>query len=177
MRKISSYIAVSLNGEIAKKDGSVDWLESIPNPDKFDYGYNEFYDSIDTTIQGHSTYSQLISWGVDFPYAKKKNYVFTRKTNLSDTQYVDFISGDHLQFIQELREQQSGQGIWIVGGGQLNSFFLNNNLLDEIILFVMPVILSDGIDLFATILNETELRLLESKSYSNGVVALRYGLK
>ena len=101
MRKIISYIALSLNGKIAKKDGSVDWLESIPNPDKSDYGYENFYASIDTTIQGSSTYNQVMGWGIDFPYADKKNYVFTRKTGLENTQNVDFISANHLEFIQQ----------------------------------------------------------------------------
>lgn len=176
MRKITSYIALSLNGKIAKKDGSVDWLESIPNPDKSDYGYKDFYASIDTTIQGYATYNQVMGWEIDFPYADKKNYVFTRKKNLSNTQYVDFISDDHIAFIKQLKSQP-GSGIWLVGGGQLNSLFLNNKMLDEIILFVMPIVLSEGIDLFGAIPNETALKLLESKSYSNGVVELRYSLK
>jgi len=176
MRKITSYIAVSLNGKIAKKDGSVDWLESIPNPDKSDYGYGDFYASIDTTIQGYSTYNQLMGWGIDFPYADKKNYVFTRNSNLENTKHVDFISDNHEEFIQQLRKQ-SGSGIWLIGGGQLNTLFLNNKLLDEIILFVMPIVLSEGIDLFGSIPNETALELLESKSYSNGVLELRYRLK
>ncbi|PLX03162.1 MAG: dihydrofolate reductase, partial [Marinilabiliales bacterium] len=59
---------MSLNGKIAKKDGSVGWLDNIPNPEKSDFGYKEFYDSVDTTIQGNSTYKQIISWGIDFPY-------------------------------------------------------------------------------------------------------------
>ena len=167
---------MSLNGKIAKKDGSVDWLESIPNPDKSDYGYGDFYASIDTTIQGNSTYNQVMGWGIDFPYADKKNYVFTRKTNLSNTQYVDFISDDHISFIKQLKSHP-GSDIWLVGGGQLNTLFLNNKLLDEIILFVMPIVLSEGIDLFGSIPKETALELLESKTYNNGVVELRYSLK
>ena len=176
MRKVSAYIAVSLNGKIAKKDGSVDWLESIPNPDKSDYGYKDFYASIDTTIQGSSTYNQVMGWGIEFPYAGKKNYVFTRKSNQENTEYVDFISDNHVAFIQQLKEQ-SGSGIWVIGGGQINTLFLNNKLLDEIILFVMPIILNDGIDLFGSIPKETNINLLESKAFSNGVVELRYGLK
>lgn len=78
MRKVKLYIACSLNGKIAAKDGSVNWLETIPNPDKTDYGYLEFQKTIDTTIQGYSTYKQIIDWGIDFPYKETKNFVFTR---------------------------------------------------------------------------------------------------
>ena len=116
MRKISSYIAVSLNGKIAKKDSSVDWLESIPNPDKSDYGYEDFYTSIDTTIQCSSTYNQVMGWGIDFPYADKKNYVFTRNSKLENTKHVDFISNNHVDFIKQLKKQ-SGSAIWLIGGG------------------------------------------------------------
>jgi len=79
VRKIKLYIATSLNGKIASSDGNVDWLESIPNPEKTDYGYKAFYDSIDTTIQGYNTYNQILNWDIDFPYKGKKNYVLTKK--------------------------------------------------------------------------------------------------
>lgn len=79
MRKIILYIATSVNGYIAKSDGSVDWLESIPNPNKDDYGCPKFYSSIDTTILGYNTYKQIINWDIEFPYKEKTNYVLTRK--------------------------------------------------------------------------------------------------
>ena len=62
MRKIKLYIAISMNGKIARSDGSVDWLEAIPKPDDSDYGYNEFYDSVGATIQGNNTYKKVLSW-------------------------------------------------------------------------------------------------------------------
>lgn len=82
MRKIKLYIASSINGKTAKIDGSVDWLEEIPKPEKADYGYAKFYESIDTTIQGSNTYQQIMNWGIGFPYKGKKNYVITRKKGL-----------------------------------------------------------------------------------------------
>ena len=75
MKKLKLYIAISLNGKIAKPDGSVDWLNNIPNPDNSDMGYTDFFESVDTTIQGYKTYKQVIDWGIEFPYKGKKNYV------------------------------------------------------------------------------------------------------
>ena len=173
MRKIKSYIAVSLNSKIAKPDGSVDWLESIPNPDKTDHGYIEFYKTIDTTLQGYSTYNQLMGWGIDFPYTGKKNYVITRKQGLSDTQNVDFISKNHLDFISQLKNE-AGKDIWVIGGGQINKMLLDANLLDEIQVFVMPIILAEGIELFADMPKETSLTLIETRSYSTGAVEINY---
>ena len=71
MAKIKLYIAQSLNGKIAQKDGSVDWLNAVPNPEKTDYGFSGFLDSAGVTIQGYKTYKQLIDWEIEFPYKGK----------------------------------------------------------------------------------------------------------
>lgn len=173
MRKIKLYIATSLNGKIARLDGSVDWLESIPNPDKTDYGYAEFYDSVDTTIQGNNTYKQIISWGIDFPYTGKKNYVFTKNQVLKNDENVEFISTNHIEFIKELKKQK-GKDIWLIGGGKINTLFLNEGLIDEIYIFIMPIILSDGVEVFEGFLKETHLELIHSKSYPTGASELIY---
>ncbi len=168
-------MAISLDGKIAKSDGSVEWLESVPAPANDDYGYSAFYASIDTTIQGYSTYHQVINWDIDFPYADKKNYVVTRKQGLANTYYVEFISSNHIEFIKQLKAAE-GKDIWLVGGGQLNAMLLEANLIDEIQLFVMPIILTDGIDMFARLPNDWPLVLKASKVYPNGVVELQYTL-
>jgi len=173
MRKIKLYIAASLNGKIADADGNVGWLESIPNPEKTDHGYTEFYGSIDTTIQGYSTYNQIISWGIEFPYGDKKNYVLTRKQGLENTEYVEFISEKHIPFIEHLKEQK-GKNIWLIGGGQINTMLLNAKLIDEILVFTMPIIIPNGIELFESFPKETHLKLLKTKTYSTGAVELKY---
>jgi dihydrofolate reductase len=175
LRKIKLYIAISLNGKIAKADGSVDWLESIPNPDKSDYGYYDFYKSIDTTIQGYNTYKQIVDWDIDFPYADKKNYVLTRKQDLANNKDVDFINENPISFIKNLK-RESGKDIWLIGGGQINTMLLNEWLIDEIHLHVMPIIITDGISLFEHIPKETKLDLIASKNYPSGVVELKYSL-
>jgi dihydrofolate reductase len=175
LRKIKLYIAISLNGKIAKADGSVDWLESIPNPDKSDYGYSNFYNSIDTTIQGYNTYKQIVDWGIDFPYADKKNYVLTRKLDLINNKNVDFIKENPIDFIKNLK-LESGKDIWLIGGSQINTMLLNEQLINEIHLHIMPIIISDGIPLFEHIPKETKLNLITSKNYPSGVVELKYSL-
>lgn len=164
---------MSLNGKIAKADGSVEWLETIPNPDQSDHGYFEFYKSIDTTIQGYNTYSQVMGWDIDFPYSTKKNYVLTRKQGLVNTEHVTFVSENHTSFLRGLKTQK-GKDIWLIGGGLVNTMLLNENLIDEIKVFIIPIVLSDGIELFEGIPKETKLTLIETKTYSGGVVELRY---
>lgn len=173
MKKIILYIATSLNGKIAKSDGSVHWLEEIPNPDKLDYGYAKFQETIDTTIQGFSTYAQVIGWDISFPYSTTKNYVLTRKNDVENTEHVEFITKNHIEIIKRIKEG-TGKDIWVIGGGQINTMLLNEGLIDEIRVFVMPIILSEGIELFELLPKETSLKLMDSTTYDTGVVELKY---
>ena len=173
MRKIKLYIAMSLNGKIAEKDGSVDWLYVKEGDEKPDYGYSKFYNSIDTTIQGSSTYKQVESWGIDFPYPNKKNYVITRDKSLKDNKNVEFINTDHLEFIKDLKKQK-GKDIWLIGGGLVNTMLLNECLIDELQIFVMPIILQDGIDLFQNFPNRTDLKQTETINHDSGAVEIKY---
>ena len=176
MRKIKLYIATSLNGKIAKPDGSVDWLESIPNLDGTDHGYSKFYKSIDTTIQGYKTYELILNRGIEIPSADKKNYVITRKQHLANTEHVEFIKENHIDFIKRLKKQE-GKDIWLIGGGQINTLLFNENLIDEMQIFVMPIVILDGIELFELAPNERMFKLIETKSYSTGAVELKYKIE
>jgi len=173
MKKIVLYIATSLNGKIAKSDGSVHWLEEIPNPDKLDYGYTQFQETIDTTIQGYSTYAQVLGWDIPFPYPTTKNYVVTRKSDVKNTEHVEFITENHIEFIKKIKEG-TGKDIWVIGGGQVNTMLLNAGLIDEIRVFVMPIILTEGIELFELLPKETNLILMHSTTHDTGVIELYY---
>jgi dihydrofolate reductase len=173
MRKIKLYIAASLNGKIAEKDGSVDWLYVKENDDEVDFGYEKFYESIDTTVQGSKTYKKVESWGIDFPYPDKKNYVITRDKNLRSNKNVEFISENHIDFIRSLKNKK-GKSIWLIGGGQINTLLLNEGLIDELNLFCMPIILTDGIDLFEGLPKRTDLKLIESKTHDTGAIEMKY---
>lgn len=173
MRKLLIYTAMSLNGKIAKTDGDVHWLHTLPNPNKEDYGFHDFYASIDTTIQGGNTYRQIIGWNIEFPYKGKTNYVFTRNASSEDTEHVHFVTQNHLDFVKQLKAE-TGDDIWAIGGGQLNTILYNAGLVDEFWIFVMPIILPGGIDVFEQIPNEAFLELIESKTYTSGAVMLKY---
>lgn len=175
MRNIILYIASSLNGKIAKNDGTVDWLQEIPNPQEDDHGYAQFYESIDTTIQGYNTYRQIRSWGIEFPYIGKKNYVFTTKSNPEPFEHVEFVHENHIDFVKQLK-RQSGGNIWLIGGGMVNGMLLEEGLIDELLVFVMPIVLDDGIDLFQTLEVDHLLKLQGVQSYPSGAVCLTYRL-
>ena len=173
MRKIILYIATSLNGKIAKSDGSVHWLENIPNPNKLDYGYQKFYKKVGTTIQGFKTYEQVLNWDIPFPYAEKENFVFTRKKDLKRSNDVRFVTENHLEFTKALKEKP-GKDIWLIGGGQINTLLFNAGLIDEIRVFIMPIVIPKGIELFESIPKEKLLKLTDIKAFPTGVVEMVY---
>ena len=172
MRQVVLYIAASLDSYIARPDGSVDWLSSpeflIPDED---YGYNEFYSTIDTTLMGNSTFQFIMDQDVPFPYPDKTNYVFSRSAKNRDTEFVRFISEDPAIFVKRLK-QEKGEDIWLVGVGQINSILLNNDLIDKIILTMIPLTLGEGIPLFHGKYKEVNFNLEASKSYQSGIIQL-----
>ena len=172
MRQVILYTAASLDDFIAREDGGVDWLHapefSIPGED---FGYSDFYESIDTTIMGRKTYDVIEGFDLPFPYPEKKNYVLTRSTEKRNTEYVEFITGDIIQFIGKLKLLKT-KDIWLIGGGGINSILLANNLIDKIILTRLPVNLERGIKLFSDSDWAAKFDLTGEKRYDNGFIQL-----
>jgi len=168
MRKIVLFIATSLDGFIAGKDGDTDWLFTDG-----DFGYNDFYQSIDTTLMGYNTYYYIRHFP-EFPYPDKKNYVFTRKHRNEDDNPVEFIMGDVVEFTHKLKKA-GGKNIWLVGGSQINSIMLNAGLIDQMIISVHPVALGQGIKLFRDeSLKKLRFNLVNHQVFPRGLVQLTY---
>ena len=167
MVEVKLFIATSLDGFIAERDGGVDWLFTDD-----DYGYTAFFDSIEALIMGRRTYEQVLGFG-EWPYGEKPTYVFTRGVSGGDHPHVEFVSSDAGPLVEELRRRSSGD-IWLVGGAALVSVFRELHLIDEYILSVHPVLLGDGIPLFERPQPRESLRLREELSFESGLVQLRY---
>ena len=165
MQKIILYIAISLDGFIAKEDGSVDWLSSFDE----DYGYEEFLYSIDTIIMGSKTYQQVLTFG-EWPYQGIKTFVLTHQ-KLKDDENVEFLSGSITKAIT-LIKNQSTKNIWLVGGGNLITEFVKQQLIDEYQIFIMPLFLGNGIPILQETVKLDPLKFTKSKSYESGVIEL-----
>lgn len=173
MPQVKLYIASSLDGYIADPDGDVDWLMNWSPPDEAeDYGYDAFYASIGHLLMGRKTYEQVIAFG-EWPYGGASTYVFSRSRSLPDDPNVEFVSEDPASFVDRLRATAK-QDIWLVGGAGLIASFREQELIDEYILTVMPILLGDGIPLFEGKQPQTRLQLADARSYDNGVVQLYY---
>ncbi len=171
--RIKLYIACSLDGFIARENDSIDWLTEYDNNPETDYGYSEFYASIGTVLMGRKTYEQLLGFG-EWPYGEKKVYVFTRqKESLYHEKNTEFVSGNIVEFVRRLKEN-TDRDIWIVGGSQIIRVFLKENLVQDLIVFVVPIILGEGIPLFDQIGKEIRLKSKRIERYGNGLVRLEY---
>lgn len=157
MPKIIAYVATSLDGYIAREDGSIDWL-----PESAESGYDEFYKSIDTVIMGKTTYDQVLTFG-EYPYKDKKSFVFTTK-NQTKEENVEFVSNVD-KFVMD-GFPGAGKNIWLVGGAQIIASFLKQKVVDEIIVTIIPVLLGKGIPLFKNTESETKLELIKTKKYT-----------
>jgi dihydrofolate reductase len=174
MNKTVLYIATSLNGFIARPDGSIDWLTSIPHPQTGDYGYSELLDSIGTIIMGRKTYDELIGFGVNWPYSGFDTYVVTTNRNLKIQSPNTYLLTEKIKDNLNEIKKKKNKDIWLVGGGQLITEFINEELLDKMIIAVIPKIIGEGIPLFADKPKETNWKLIEAKQFETGVVNLTY---
>lgn len=171
--RVKLYIACSLDGYIAREDGSIDWLTKYDNNPETDYGYSEFYSSIGTVLMGRKTYEQVLGFG-NWLYAEKKTYVFTRqKEPLRQEKNVEFVSGNVGEFVRRLKES-TNEDIWLVGGSQLIKVFLEEDLVDDMIIFIVPIILGGGIPLFDRIGKEIRLKMTNTERYESGLVRIEY---
>ncbi|GHI00320.1 dihydrofolate reductase family protein [Neobacillus kokaensis] len=172
-RKLVLFIAQSLDGYIATKDDSLDWLFKVEG--EGDNGYSEFLATIDTVFMGKRTYDWLMEEVKgDFPYIDQHCYVFTRNP-VENNEHVTFINEDIVTFTSKLKKEQ-GKNIWIVGGGDLLYTFLKEKLVDELYLTIAPTIIGDGIPLFKEGDYQLELSLKGTRTF-NQFVELHYIVK
>jgi dihydrofolate reductase len=179
-RKIIVYIAASADGFIARHDGSVDWLDR-PRP-KGNYGMDEFYQSIDTTLWGRKTCDMALDFqkkgvaGSAFD-TKVKNYVFTRGPLPSDAPAgLEFVNEPVATFASRLRKQK-GKDIWMMGGAGIIASFLDAGEIDEFIIHVIPRFIGEGIPLVAPARRDVPLKLISSTEFPDGVVKLHYAVR
>ncbi|QBG57914.1 diacylglycerol kinase [Bacillus amyloliquefaciens] len=172
-RKLVFYGAVSTDGYLARENHSLDWLIGTEGEEDTDYA--DFYESVDTIIMGRKTYEEiLVLFPDEFPYKGKECYVFSR-TLTGRTEDVRFIQEEPADFIQALK-RQDGKRIWIVGGGDLLQPILKEELVDEFIIQIAPVLLGRGIPLFRPGETETALKLTDVRRYKQ-FAELRYEVR
>jgi dihydrofolate reductase len=167
MRSIVLFIASSLDGYIARPSGEVDWLFTDQ-----DYGYANFLAGVDTVLMGRKTYEQVLTFG-EFPYQEKQCYVFSNNPDFDAAPHAEVVRADVKAFVEGLGRSQ-GKKIWLVGGAALIHSFIAHQLLDEMILFIHPILLGGGIPLFTEGFSTQTLKLTDHQSFDSGLLQITY---
>jgi dihydrofolate reductase len=181
--RVTIHMAASLDGFIARKDGSVDWMETN---DEFSAGADldpefveAFLKTIDCYVMGSRTYETALNFeskGMGWAYGDKPTFVLTTRDLRRTRDTVEFYSGDLSQLVSaQLRPKF--RSIWFVGGGAVSAECLRLGLADEIRYSVLPILIGDGIPFFKNLDKDIALHLTEVKGYKSGTVALCYEVR
>ena len=169
MRKVVLGLGISLDGYIARPNGAVDFL-FMPK----DYSMAPFFDTIDTAIMGRKTLDVALQMSAgSVTGSSMKTYVFSHSKPPGERDGIVFVNESPGVLLAQLRKRP-GKDIWLMGGGELARAFLNEDLIDELYLGIVPVLLGEGIPLFPSGFPQREFTLIENKTYSRGLIALKY---
>jgi dihydrofolate reductase len=169
MRKIILGCAMSLDGYIARPNGSVDFLVMPKDGSKI---MAEFFSKIDTVIFGRKTLDAAAALG-GAPKGHWTTYVFSRSLPPGERDGMIFVDQPPADLVRDLRKVR-GKHIFHMGGGELARSFLEADLVDELSLSLVPILLGEGIPLFPRGFPQRDFELIENKTHSPGLVSLTY---
>ncbi|MBT3209950.1 MAG: dihydrofolate reductase [Bacteroidetes bacterium] len=177
IKKNSVFIAKSLDGYISDKNGGLDWLNSISNPDEIDMGYELFMKGIDAIVMGRKTFEAVCNFDIDWPYSKPV-FVLSRSLEIIPANYeneVGLVKGSIINVVKKLN-QRGYDRLYIDGGSTIQSF-LKEDHIDELIITTIPILLGGGATLFSELPDKLEFKHVESKVFLGDIVQNHYKRK
>lgn len=168
------FIATSIDGYIADKDGGLDWLHSVPNPDNVDMGFGPLMEQVDALVMGRNTLEMVLSFDVDWPYSKPVFVLSNTMTEVPEgyQDKVFLINGELTQVVADLN-QQGYHDLYIDGGITIQNF-LKQELIDQLTITTIPVLLGGGVKLFGDLESLQNYKLVESTVYLDTIVQSHY---
>jgi dihydrofolate reductase len=170
-RKVIVYIATSLDGYIAQPNDELGFLSCVEQEGE-DYGYAAFVETVDAVLVGRKTYDKVLSMGFDFPHADKDAYVITR-TPRPSIGSVKFYTNDLKSLVARLKSEK-GKHIFCDGGAEVIHELLKDDLVDEFIISVLPILVGNGTKLFKEGRPEQLVELVSVKTFDKGLTQLHY---
>ena len=169
-RKLILYAAISMDGYLADKEGGVSFLDGYGDMQE----YEAFLQEVDTVVMGAVTYRQIRTelFPGAWPYQGMKSYVFTSRPERAEEE-ITFCSGDACKMVQQWK-QQEGKHLWLCGGANLIRPLVEQNLVDEYRLMIVPVLLGGGIPLFSKGFSSIALKQQRITNYSDGSISMVY---
>lgn len=171
------FIGASLDGYIADRNGGLNWLTAIPNPEQSDMGYTEFMAQVDALVMGHKTFETVCGFEGDWPYAKPI-FIVSRTLDTIAEEYrgkAELVKGSLVQILEKIHNE--GYHRLYIDGGVTIQNFLKEDLIDEITITTIPIVLGGGSALFSVLPKELEFTLVESKIFLNQLVQSHYRRK
>jgi len=171
------YIATSIDGYIAEKNGGLDWLQATPNPEGSDLGYSKFTDQIDALVMGRNTFEMICGFEGDWPY-KVPVFVLSNSLNQVKEEYQDkaFLVNGTLQEVVSKIHNNGFYSLYIDGGKTVQGF-LKEDLVDDLIITTIPIVLGEGVPLFSPMETRLEFDLVSSEVFINQLVQTHYKRK
>jgi dihydrofolate reductase len=172
--RTSTFVGISLDGFLARLDGSLDWLKPFEGTE---HGYTAFFETVDTLAIGRGTYDFVLGMlrsGLPWPYGGKRCVVMTHRPVEGQHQERAF-AGEPKDLLEELGKQ-GARHVYVDGGVVIRSF-LACGLLDEITVSIVPVLIGAGLPLFGGVALESGLRLEQARSFENGIAQLHYRVR
>lgn len=176
MRKLSLFIATSLDGYIAKPNDDLSFLNTVEKEGE-DYGYAEFTANIDTIILGRKTYDYVLKkvGASHYDNGQRDVYVITRTAKPNAGRTI-FYTGNLGNLVQRLKSE-SGKNIYCDGGAEIINELLKLDLIDEFTISVIPILVGNGTKLFNDNRPEQQLEFVSAKSFETGLLQLYYKRK
>jgi len=177
--KASVFVAISIDGFIARADGTIDWLDKAQNlvPEGEDCGYRAFMDSVDILIMGRNTFEQMLTFG-PWPYGDTPVVVLSHKPLTIPAGLSETVSHSS-ESPRSLLDRLSDQGVLhvYVDGGSTVLGFLAESLIDEITVTTIPIAIGEGIPLFGPMEKDLTLIQMSTTAWDFGFVQTTYQVK
>ena len=168
------FIARSLDGYITDRNGGLDWLHAVPNPEQLDMGYEKFIGGVDAIVMGRNTFDTVCGFDMEWPY-KLPVFVLSgtlRKVPVDLKNKVEIAAGPLSEILVKIHSK--GYYRLYIDGGKTVQNFLREDLIDELIITTIPILLGGGAPLFSGLPRELEFELLESSVYLDALVQNTY---
>ena len=170
VKRNSVFIATSLDGYIADKNGKIDWLHSLPNPEHIDMGYAQFMSQIDALVMGRTTFETVCGFDMDWPY-EKPVFVLSHTLKKIPEDYKNkafLVKGTLTQILEQIHNK--GYHRLYIDGGTTIQGFLKEDLIEEMTITIIPILLGGGTRLFAELPKALDFKCTGSKIFLNTIV-------
>ncbi|HLT38903.1 MAG TPA: dihydrofolate reductase family protein [Enhygromyxa sp.] len=172
--RLRVFIASSLDGFIAGPDDDLSWLPQPSSEPGGDFGYGAFMAEVGALLMGRRTFDVVLGFGGEWPYGERPVLVTThRPLPSSAPASARAVSGSITELVEAAREAAGGRDVYIDGGDLIRQA-LDAELIDELVVTLIPVILGAGHPLFAGAQRRHALELIEHTAHAGGLISLRY---